>query len=93
MVPELLTPAEVAGHLKVDVKTLYNWRLRDIGPPALKVGGALRYPAAGLTAWIEAGAPMSHAEPEPEPTGRPDRAPRRRSQRAGSGKPVDRPAA
>lgn len=56
--PELLTAAEAAAHLRVTAKTLYNWRLQGIGPPSIKFGGALRYRADELAGWIEAGAPM-----------------------------------
>lgn len=57
-VPELLTPTEVAEHLRVNTKTLYNWRHEGVGPPALKMGGKLRYRADELASWIKAGAPM-----------------------------------
>ena len=48
----LLTPGEVAEHLGVPIATLYAWRHRSEGPPALKIGRHLRYRARDLEAWL-----------------------------------------
>ena len=34
----LLTPAEVAGRWRIDVKTLSNWRVKGKGPVFVKLG-------------------------------------------------------
>lgn len=39
----LLTPAEVAGELRITEKTLANWRSLGRGPAFVKVGGRVRY--------------------------------------------------
>jgi predicted site-specific integrase-resolvase len=51
--PDLLTPAEVAEVLKVAVNTLATWRHRGQGPPYIAVESRVRYPRAGLCAWLE----------------------------------------
>jgi predicted DNA-binding transcriptional regulator AlpA len=51
---ELLTPEEVADWIRRPITTLYNWRSRRVGPPAIRVGGRLRYRRADLEAWLEA---------------------------------------
>lgn len=40
---DLLTPAEVAGMLRVAPKTLRNWRYLGTGPAHVTVGGRARY--------------------------------------------------
>jgi predicted DNA-binding transcriptional regulator AlpA len=51
----LLPPKEVSERLGgVPVATLYLWRHRGDGPPAMKIGRHLRYDADELEAWIEA---------------------------------------
>lgn len=50
----LLTLDEVAELLAVPVRTLYTWRYRGEGPPALKIGGHLRYDPAALRRWLDA---------------------------------------
>lgn len=49
----LLTPGEVAEFLALPVRTLYTWRYRGEGPPALKVGGHLRYDPVALRRWLD----------------------------------------
>ncbi|MGF1618095.1 MAG: helix-turn-helix transcriptional regulator [Acidimicrobiia bacterium] len=39
----LLGVHELAAYLDVPVKTLYAWRYKREGPPALRVGRHLRY--------------------------------------------------
>jgi excisionase family DNA binding protein len=50
--PRLLWPGEVSDILGVPVATLYQWRRRSIGPPAIRVGRHLRYRPADLEAWL-----------------------------------------
>lgn len=48
----LLTPRDVATRLAVTIGTLVDWRFRRVGPPYVKVGKLVRYPADALAAWI-----------------------------------------
>lgn len=48
----LWTPAEVSAFLRVPVETLYQWRKRNYGPPAGRVGRHLRYDEADVRAWF-----------------------------------------
>ncbi len=43
---------DVANFLRVPVQTLYQWRKRDYGPPAARVGKHLRYDPAQVRAWL-----------------------------------------
>jgi excisionase family DNA binding protein len=57
MAPEvlsrLLTVQELADLLQVPVKTIYTWRYKGIGPPAVPLGRYLRFRADDVTAWLE----------------------------------------
>jgi hypothetical protein len=48
-----LTDDEVAARYRglVSVGTLRNWRAQRVGPPFIKTGKAVLYPADGLDAW------------------------------------------
>lgn len=48
----LLSLEEVAGFLGIPVRTLYTWRYKGEGPPALKVGRHLRYDPVALRRWL-----------------------------------------
>jgi hypothetical protein len=51
--PRLLTPQEVAIELRVSVGTLAVWRCTKRYPlPYLKIGGAVRYNAADVAAFL-----------------------------------------
>jgi excisionase family DNA binding protein len=52
----LLTIDEAASYLAIPKATLYTWRTRRVGfgPPAVKIGGSLRFRRTDLDAWIEA---------------------------------------
>lgn len=50
----LLTPDEVAEKLRVDTRTLANWRYRGCGPVFLRFGGLVRYSTTDLEQFIEA---------------------------------------
>jgi predicted DNA-binding transcriptional regulator AlpA len=47
------TTPEVAAHLQVPVKTLYAWKGRQVGPPAVRVGKHLRYRWSDVEAWLD----------------------------------------
>lgn len=48
----LLMPEEVADLLRVDERTLANWRYRGIGPVFTKLGGLVRYAKPDLDAFV-----------------------------------------
>lgn len=50
----MATAQELADYLQVSIKTVYDWRLRGVGPKARKVGTHLRYRWADVDAWLEA---------------------------------------
>jgi predicted DNA-binding transcriptional regulator AlpA len=49
----LLTIEQLAAHLQVPVKTLYDWRHRGIGPKGLRVGRYIRYRPADINSWLD----------------------------------------
>jgi excisionase family DNA binding protein len=49
----LVTVEELAEYLAVPVRTLYAWRYRGDGPPALRVGRHLRYRWCDVQTWIQ----------------------------------------
>lgn len=50
----ILTIDQAAAYLAIPQATLYTWRTRraGFGPPAVKIGGCLRYRRSDLDAWI-----------------------------------------
>ena len=48
----LLTRREAAARLDLQEQTLAAWASRDYGPPFVKLGRAVRYPADELEAWL-----------------------------------------
>ena len=64
--PALVNEAEAAHMLSLSVKTLRRWRWAGKGPRFLKLGAAVRYDSADLTAFIEAGRRNSTSDPGPE---------------------------
>ena len=46
-----LTAAELANRLRVAQSTLWQWNLRNYGPPAVRIGGKLRYRVEAVEAW------------------------------------------
>lgn len=50
----LLSIQELSEYLGVPAKTLYSWRAQRVGPRAVTVGRALRYPESAIVAWLEA---------------------------------------
>lgn len=59
--PALLCATGVAELLGVSERTI--WRLRAAGklPPAIRLGGNVRWRATDVAAWIEAGCPQPTA--------------------------------
>ena len=51
MAPVWLTAAELADRLKVAQSTLWQWNLRGYGPPAVRIGGKLRYRVEAVERW------------------------------------------
>lgn len=52
---DLLTPKETGVELKVQEKTLANWRSARVGPPYVKLsGGIVRYSRKAVRQWLEA---------------------------------------
>ena len=62
----LLNETEAARILAMRVTTLRRWRWAGRGPRFIKVGAAVRYDPADLTAFIEAGRRTSTSDPGPE---------------------------
>jgi predicted DNA-binding transcriptional regulator AlpA len=50
---ELLTIDDLAKRLTVSVGCIRAWRLRGEGPPAIRVGTALRWDASEVNAWLD----------------------------------------
>ena len=50
--PEVLTPEEAAGFLRISPETLRTWRHLGEGPRYLKMGRVVRYHRADLKAWL-----------------------------------------
>lgn len=50
----ILTIDQAAAYLAIPKATLYTWRTRraGFGPPAVKMGGCLRYRRSDLDAWV-----------------------------------------
>ena len=48
---ELLTRPEAAADLRLDIKTMDNWRCAGRGPGFLKLGGRVLYPRSELEAF------------------------------------------
>lgn len=46
-----LTAAELADRLRIAQATLWQWNLRNYGPPATKMGGKLKYRLKAVEQW------------------------------------------
>jgi excisionase family DNA binding protein len=53
VLPELLTPEEVAEITGLSLDTLAQWRSQRRGVPYLKIGRAVRYDPAEIQAYLE----------------------------------------
>ena len=61
----LLTEAEVAELLRVSERTVRRWRAEGTGPPAVRVGKAVRYRRRAVDEWLER--PDRQVGPPPQP--------------------------
>lgn len=50
---EYLTTEQVADMFQVPVATVRDWRYKETGPPAIRVGKYVRYPANAVEEWVE----------------------------------------
>jgi hypothetical protein len=50
----LLTEVDAADLLRLSTRTLQAWRVREVGPPFLRAGRAVRYRRLDIAAWIDA---------------------------------------
>jgi len=50
---KLLTPADVAELLRVEVETLEAWRSRGHGPSFLALGSSIRYRPSEVLRWLD----------------------------------------
>jgi excisionase family DNA binding protein len=48
----LWTPQTLSRYLGIPVATLYQWRQRDLGPPAVRLGKHLRYRPEAVREWL-----------------------------------------
>lgn len=48
----LLTPADLAAILRVEIQTVYAMNHKRTGPPVTRVGRLARYSRADVTAWL-----------------------------------------
>lgn len=49
-----MTPDELSALIKVPIPTIYTWRARKSGPPAVRIGKHLRYRRTAVDAWLAA---------------------------------------
>lgn len=49
----LFTVKELAEYLQRPATTLYAWKYRRVGPPAIKVGRELRYRQTDVEKWLD----------------------------------------
>jgi excisionase family DNA binding protein len=62
----LLTVQQLADLLQVPVKTIYTWRYKGIGPPAVPVGKYLRFRTEDVTAWLDTRADSVRSDERPD---------------------------
>ena len=48
----MLTPKQLAASFHVSVNTVYAWRTRGTGPPAIRVGRHMRYRVEDVESWL-----------------------------------------
>ena len=51
-IERLWTIHDLSAYLGVPVGTLYQWRHRGMGPPAVRLGKHLRYQPAAVRTWV-----------------------------------------
>ncbi len=47
------SPGDLAEHLGIPLRTLYNWRYEGKGPRAYKIGRHIRYDPLEVGAWLK----------------------------------------
>ncbi len=52
---EWLTTEDLAEWLKVPIRTVQDWRVRQVGPDAKKIGRSVRYRRSEVERWIDSG--------------------------------------
>lgn len=50
---ELLKIEDLAARINVTVSCIRAWRCRGEGPPAIRLGSALRWDASEVDAWLD----------------------------------------
>src|ERR1041385_298501 len=63
MIPDLLTPGDVARVTGQALATLTSWRCRRVGPPFIKIGRKIFYKADSLQQWINSREQLTQNEP------------------------------
>jgi predicted DNA-binding transcriptional regulator AlpA len=48
----VVTTKFLSDYLHIPQATLYQWRLRGVGPPGIRVGRHLRYRWSSVEAWL-----------------------------------------
>lgn len=56
----LMTGADVADLIGVPLSTLEQWRRLRIGPPAVRIGAAVRWRRRSVEAWIADGGGLEY---------------------------------
>jgi excisionase family DNA binding protein len=59
----LLTVQELADLLQIPAKTIYTWRYKGFGPPAVPMGKYLRFRAEDVAAWLDERADVPPSRP------------------------------
>lgn len=49
----LWTVQDVAAYLRIPPSTIYQWRCKQYGPPARRIGRYLRFDRAAVIAWLD----------------------------------------
>lgn len=47
-----LTPKEICAQLQIPEQTFYQWRAKNVGPPAYRIGRHLRIGRTDFAAWL-----------------------------------------
>jgi predicted DNA-binding transcriptional regulator AlpA len=50
----ILDPDDLSAYIKIPKRTLYQWRVRGLGPKGIKIGRHLRYRQSDVDAWLDA---------------------------------------
>jgi excisionase family DNA binding protein len=66
-----LTREELAAVLGCSVSTLNKLAMGTAGPPYVRIGRRVRYPSAGVQAWLRTRLLGAAPEPAPEPPAEP----------------------